>query len=91
MTNFNLLLLQVLEYLAMREILTLEHINGGPPCAGRERLENIAEFCLIEYAFQSFLFPFPENYAFSCSFRESILSFTEHDDKQVLYCSLFSF
>ncbi|XP_022749006.1 histone-lysine N-methyltransferase ASHH2-like isoform X2 [Durio zibethinus] len=46
-------LLKVLEYLAMREILTLEHINGGPPCAGRE------------------------------SFRESILSFTEHDDKQV--------
>ncbi|XWS15178.1 hypothetical protein CRYUN_Cryun35bG0072000 [Craigia yunnanensis] len=43
-------LLKVLEYLAMREILTLEHINGGPPCAGRERLENIAEFCLIDYA-----------------------------------------
>ncbi|OMO57166.1 hypothetical protein COLO4_35487 [Corchorus olitorius] len=41
----------VLEYLAMREILTL--IYGGPPCAGRE------------------------------SFRESILSLTEHDDKQV--------
>ncbi|XVE95547.1 hypothetical protein REPUB_Repub02eG0107100 [Reevesia pubescens] len=46
-------LLKVLEYLAMREILMLEHINGGPPCAGRE------------------------------SFRESILFFTEHDDKQV--------
>ncbi|XVE55272.1 hypothetical protein DITRI_Ditri03aG0145500 [Diplodiscus trichospermus] len=46
-------LLKVLEYLAMREILTLEHINGGPPCAGRE------------------------------SFRESMLSFTEHEDKQV--------
>ncbi|OMO52182.1 hypothetical protein CCACVL1_29320, partial [Corchorus capsularis] len=39
--------------LAMREILTLDHIYGGPPCAGRE------------------------------SFRESILSLTEHDDKQV--------
>ncbi|GAV80805.1 SET domain-containing protein/zf-CW domain-containing protein, partial [Cephalotus follicularis] len=30
-------LLKVLEYLAMREILTLEHINGGPPCPGMER------------------------------------------------------
>lgn len=46
-------LLKVLEYLAMREILTPEHINGGPPCPGME------------------------------SFRASILSFTEHDDKQV--------
>ncbi|KAB2093140.1 hypothetical protein ES319_A02G076800v1 [Gossypium barbadense] len=46
-------LLKVLEYLAGRGILTQEHINGGPHCAGRE------------------------------SFRESILSFTEHDDKQV--------
>ncbi|KAK8681786.1 hypothetical protein V6N13_054187 [Hibiscus sabdariffa] len=46
-------LLKVLEYLAGRGILTQEHINGGPYCAGRE------------------------------SFRESILSFTEHDDKQV--------
>ncbi|XP_022768083.1 histone-lysine N-methyltransferase ASHH2-like isoform X2 [Durio zibethinus] len=46
-------LLKVLEYLAMREILTPEHINGGPPCAGRQ------------------------------SFRESMLSLTEHDDKQV--------
>ena len=54
MTNFNLLLLQVLEYLAMREILTLEHINGGPPCAGRERLENIAEFCLVNMLFSLF-------------------------------------
>ncbi|KAF5444681.1 hypothetical protein F2P56_033797 [Juglans regia] len=46
-------LLKVLEYLAVREILTAEHINGGPPCPGKE------------------------------SFRESILSLTEHDDKQV--------
>ncbi|PKI42478.1 hypothetical protein CRG98_037151 [Punica granatum] len=46
-------LLKVLEYLAVREILTLEHINVGPPCPGME------------------------------SFRESILSLTEHDDKQV--------
>ncbi|GMI89577.1 hypothetical protein HRI_002627100 [Hibiscus trionum] len=46
-------LLKVFEYLAGRGILTQEHINGGPYCAGRE------------------------------SFRESILSFTEHDDKQV--------
>lgn len=29
--------LQVLEYLAVREILTLEHINGGPRCLGVER------------------------------------------------------
>ncbi|XP_057490499.1 histone-lysine N-methyltransferase ASHH2-like [Actinidia eriantha] len=29
-------LLKVLEYLAVREILTLEHINGGPPCPGVE-------------------------------------------------------
>ncbi|XP_031281654.1 histone-lysine N-methyltransferase ASHH2 [Pistacia vera] len=46
-------LLKVLEYLAVREILSRDHIIGGPPCAGME------------------------------SFRESILSFTEHDDKQV--------
>ncbi|XP_039062638.1 histone-lysine N-methyltransferase ASHH2-like isoform X1 [Hibiscus syriacus] len=46
-------LLKVLEYLAGRGILTQDHINGGPYCAGRE------------------------------SFRDSILSFTEHDDKQV--------
>ncbi|KAF5725302.1 histone-lysine N-methyltransferase ASHH2 [Tripterygium wilfordii] len=46
-------LLKVLEYLATREILTYDHINGGPPCPGME------------------------------SFRESMLSLTEHDDKQV--------
>ncbi|XP_040997552.1 uncharacterized protein LOC121243496 isoform X1 [Juglans microcarpa x Juglans regia] len=46
-------LLKVLEYLAVRDILMPEHINGGPPCHGME------------------------------SFRESILSLTEHDDKQV--------
>ncbi|KAJ4700765.1 histone-lysine N-methyltransferase ASHH2-like [Melia azedarach] len=46
-------LLKVLEYLAMREILTRNHITAGPPCPGME------------------------------SFRESILSLTEHDDKQV--------
>ncbi|GMP79538.1 hypothetical protein CsSME_00035035 [Camellia sinensis var. sinensis] len=46
-------LLKVLEYLAVREILTLEHIIGGPPHPGVE------------------------------SFRESILTLTEHDDKQV--------
>ncbi|KAF7140873.1 hypothetical protein RHSIM_Rhsim06G0088400 [Rhododendron simsii] len=55
--NFNKIpilrkLLKVLEYLAVREILTLEHINGGPRCLGVE------------------------------SFRESILTLTEHDDKQ---------
>ncbi|XP_038885000.1 histone-lysine N-methyltransferase ASHH2 isoform X2 [Benincasa hispida] len=46
-------LLKVLEYLVTREILTSEHINGGPPCPGMESL------------------------------RESLLSLTEHDDKQV--------
>ncbi|XP_065880732.1 histone-lysine N-methyltransferase ASHH2 isoform X2 [Euphorbia lathyris] len=46
-------LLKVLEYLVVREILTQEHINGGPPCPGME------------------------------SFKDSILSLTEHDDKQV--------
>ncbi|KAF5735482.1 histone-lysine N-methyltransferase ASHH2 [Tripterygium wilfordii] len=46
-------LLKVLEYLATREILAFDHINGGPPCPGME------------------------------SFRESMLSLTEHDDKQV--------
>ncbi|PIN22025.1 Histone-lysine N-methyltransferase [Handroanthus impetiginosus] len=46
-------LLKVLEYLAIREILTLEHITGGPPCPGVE------------------------------SFKDSILSLTEHADKQV--------
>ena len=30
-------LLQVLEYLATREILTFEHINGGPRYPGVER------------------------------------------------------
>uniref|UniRef100_A0A2P2L0A5 Histone-lysine N-methyltransferase ASHH2 n=1 Tax=Rhizophora mucronata TaxID=61149 RepID=A0A2P2L0A5_RHIMU len=47
-------LLKVLEYMAVREILILEHIIGGPPCPGME------------------------------SFRESMLSLTEHNDKQVL-------
>ncbi|XP_057773185.1 histone-lysine N-methyltransferase ASHH2-like [Salvia miltiorrhiza] len=46
-------LLKVLEYLAMREILTLEHITGGPPRPGVE------------------------------SFKDSILTLTEHTDKQV--------
>ncbi|KAL3641727.1 hypothetical protein CASFOL_012542 [Castilleja foliolosa] len=46
-------LLKVLEYLATREILTLEHITGGPPCPGVE------------------------------SFRDSILTLTEHDDWKV--------
>ncbi|XP_047327985.1 histone-lysine N-methyltransferase ASHH2-like isoform X2 [Impatiens glandulifera] len=46
-------LLKVLEYLAIREILGLEQINGGPPCPGVE------------------------------SFRVSMLSLTEHADKQV--------
>uniref|UniRef100_A0A6N2LX67 Uncharacterized protein n=1 Tax=Salix viminalis TaxID=40686 RepID=A0A6N2LX67_SALVM len=44
--------LKVLEHLALREILTLEHISGGPPCPGMESL------------------------------TESMLSLTEHDDKQ---------
>ncbi|XP_040997557.1 uncharacterized protein LOC121243496 isoform X5 [Juglans microcarpa x Juglans regia] len=30
-------LLKVLEYLAVRDILMPEHINGGPPCHGMER------------------------------------------------------
>ncbi|XP_019154815.1 PREDICTED: histone-lysine N-methyltransferase ASHH2-like isoform X2 [Ipomoea nil] len=46
-------LLKVLEYLAMREILAFEHINGGPSRPGVE------------------------------SFRDSILTLTEHIDKQV--------
>ncbi|XP_010537359.1 PREDICTED: histone-lysine N-methyltransferase ASHH2 [Tarenaya hassleriana] len=46
-------LLKVLEYLATREILTLEHIIRRPPCLGME------------------------------SFKDSILTLTEHDDKQV--------
>ncbi|ESQ27388.1 hypothetical protein EUTSA_v10017998mg [Eutrema salsugineum] len=46
-------LLKVLEYLATREILALEHIIRRPPCAGME------------------------------SFKDSILTLTEHDDKQV--------
>ncbi|KAK4751982.1 hypothetical protein SAY87_020780 [Trapa incisa] len=46
-------LLKVLEYLASRDILTLDHIIVGPPCPGMESL------------------------------RESILSLTEHEDKQV--------
>lgn len=46
-------LLKVLEFLAAREILTAEHINGGPPCPGME------------------------------SFKASILSLTEHNDRQV--------
>lgn len=31
--------MQVLEFLALKEILTPEHINKGPPCSGMERLE----------------------------------------------------
>ncbi|CAA0840805.1 Unknown protein [Striga hermonthica] len=46
-------LLKVLEYLATREILNLEHITGGPPCPGVE------------------------------SFRDSILTLTDHGDRQV--------
>ncbi|GFP89855.1 histone-lysine n-methyltransferase ashh2 [Phtheirospermum japonicum] len=46
-------LLKALEYLATREILTLEHISGGPPCPGVE------------------------------SFKDSILTLTEHADRQV--------
>ncbi|CAH8305233.1 unnamed protein product [Eruca vesicaria subsp. sativa] len=46
-------LLKVLEYLATRDILGLEHIVRPPPCAGVE------------------------------SFKDSILTLTEHDDKQV--------
>ncbi|KAK1361420.1 histone-lysine N-methyltransferase ASHH2-like [Heracleum sosnowskyi] len=46
-------LVKVIEYLAVREILTLEHITTGPTCVGVE------------------------------SFSESILSLTEHEDKQV--------
>ncbi|XP_054788663.1 histone-lysine N-methyltransferase ASHH2-like isoform X2 [Prosopis cineraria] len=46
-------LLKVLERLAERNILTSEHVNGGPPCCGME------------------------------SFRESMLSLTEHEDKEV--------
>ncbi|XP_052202818.1 histone-lysine N-methyltransferase ASHH2 [Diospyros lotus] len=37
-------LLKVLEYLAVRGILTLEHINGGPPCPG---VESFRESILI--------------------------------------------
>ncbi|CAK9152031.1 unnamed protein product [Ilex paraguariensis] len=37
-------LLKILEYLAVREILTLEHINGGPPRPGVERLEQIVTY-----------------------------------------------
>jgi histone-lysine N-methyltransferase SETD2 len=46
-------LLKILEFLASREILTLEHISRAPPCAGAESL------------------------------RESILTLTEHNDRQV--------
>ncbi|XP_057795670.1 histone-lysine N-methyltransferase ASHH2 isoform X2 [Salvia miltiorrhiza] len=51
-------LLKVLEYLATREILTLEHITGGPACPGVE------------------------------SFKDSVLTLTEHDDKQIEDASL---
>ncbi|XP_073119337.1 histone-lysine N-methyltransferase ASHH2 isoform X2 [Henckelia pumila] len=46
-------LLKILEYMATREILKLEHITGGPPRPGVE------------------------------SFKDSILTLTEHADKQV--------
>lgn len=45
---------QVLEYLALREILTLEHINGGPPCPGMERSEKLLTFLLLEFITVSF-------------------------------------
>ncbi|CAK9160363.1 unnamed protein product [Ilex paraguariensis] len=50
-------LVKILEYLAVREILTFEHINGGPPRPGVE------------------------------SFKESMLTLTEHTDKKVLSIS----
>ncbi|XP_010533983.1 PREDICTED: histone-lysine N-methyltransferase ASHH2-like [Tarenaya hassleriana] len=46
-------ILKVLEYLTVRDILTLEDIIRAPPCLGME------------------------------SFQDSLLSLTEHDDKQV--------
>ena len=67
----NRTLLQVLEYLVMREILTSELINGGPPCPGMERLEIVmltsshfltynVELCgnlnLLRYAIEVFSF-----------------------------------
>jgi histone-lysine N-methyltransferase SETD2 len=33
--------------LAVREILTLEHISGGPPCPGMERLDYSSSFYLV--------------------------------------------
>lgn len=50
----NQTLLQVLEYLVTREILTSEHINGGPPCPGMERLEIVMLNCKQ---------PYPKHYA----------------------------
>ncbi|XP_051124458.1 histone-lysine N-methyltransferase ASHH2-like isoform X2 [Andrographis paniculata] len=42
-------LLKVLEHLALREILTLEHITGGPPCVGVESFKD-SMLVLTEHA-----------------------------------------
>ncbi|KAK6115600.1 hypothetical protein DH2020_007869 [Rehmannia glutinosa] len=82
-------LLKVLEYLATREILTLEHITGGPPRPGIYIIEvdyknsvsdsypNQIVFCNLSNPLK-----FLEIIATNC-FKDSMLTLTEHTDKQV--------
>lgn len=51
MTGYPIFLMQVLQYLALREILTPEHITSGPHCAGVERSEYISNFCFYGHLY----------------------------------------
>ncbi|OVA03854.1 SET domain [Macleaya cordata] len=72
-------LLKVLEYLALKKILTVEHINSGPPCAGIESFrESILQLTRhgdvqvhqIARNFRDTYIPRP-NRRISCSNREN--------------------
>ncbi|KAG6482247.1 hypothetical protein ZIOFF_058878 [Zingiber officinale] len=66
-------LLKVLEFLALKEILTPEHINKGPPCSGMERTWILVGFRMTDGINDISLY----------SFKESMLSLTRHNDNQV--------
>ncbi|KAK3016038.1 hypothetical protein RJ639_005298 [Escallonia herrerae] len=77
-------LLKILEYLATREILTLEHIASGPPYPGVERVKVMVGLDVKAYLGSCSNFGLVLGYGQSRnSFRESILTLTEHIDKQV--------
>ncbi|KZV45935.1 histone-lysine N-methyltransferase ASHH2 [Dorcoceras hygrometricum] len=100
-------LLKILEYMATREILKLEHITGGPPRPGVESIFGGWTVCIIKVklspGFSNFS-PYPHRisiepkdiqvfilvhtveewiYRIIASFKDSVLTLTEHADKQV--------